>query len=140
MRYELTEKEGEETMGNMKFTQDHEWITVDGSVATVGISDYAQRALGDIVFVEMPSVGAAVVAGKEFGSVESVKAVSDLFSPVSGSVIEVNASLEEAPELLNEDAYKNWIIKVELSDAGELDRLMDEAVYAKFCETEDAKG
>lgn len=127
-------------MGNMKFTQDHEWITVDGSVATVGISDYAQRALGDIVFVEMPSVGAAVVAGKEFGSVESVKAVSDLFSPVSGSVIEVNASLEEAPELLNEDAYKNWIIKVELSDAGELDRLMDEAVYAKFCETEDAKG
>jgi len=120
----------------MKFTNQHEWIKVDGAAAYMGITDFAQHALGDIVFVELPSVGDQLTAGESFGSVESVKAVSEISAPVSGKVVEVNEALEDAPELLNEDAYENWIVQVEMTDAGELNALMDEDAYAEFCANE----
>ena len=110
----------------LKFTKDHEWVLAEDGVAAVGISDYAQTALGDIVFVELPAVGATLRAGKSFGSVESVKAVSELYSPVSGVVTAVNTALEEAPELLNQDAFGTWIIKAALADGAELDALAEE--------------
>ena len=99
----------------------------------MGITDYAQNALGNVVYVDMPEVDDEVTAGEEFGAVESVKAASDLISPVSGTVVEINEALEDQPELVNEDAYANWIIKVELSDKGDLDNLMDAAAYEEFC-------
>lgn len=115
-----------------KYAESHEWAKVDGDIATIGISDYAQHALGDVVFVDLPEVGDEVEAGEDFGAVESVKAASDLLSPVSGEVVEINEALEDAPELINADAYANWIIKVRLSDPGELDALMDAAAYEEF--------
>lgn len=121
---------------SIKYSKDHEWVTTEGNTAIVGISDYAQHALGDIVFVDLPKIGAQVTAGKAFGSVESVKAVSDLFSPVSGAVSEINQALEDAPELLNEDAMGNWIIKVQMSDAAELNNLLNETEYQELCENE----
>lgn len=123
---------------SMKFTKKHEWIKVEGGAAYVGLSDFAQHSLSDIVFVELPKVGATLAAGKMFASVESVKAVSDVFAPASGTVIEINEELESAPELINENAHEHWIAKIELADATELDTLMDEEEYAKFCETEEA--
>ena len=107
---------------------------VDGEIATIGISDYAQHALGDIVYVGLPEEGDEVEAGETFGAVESVKAASDLISPVSGEVVEVNSELEDAPELINKDAFGTWMIKVKLSDPSELDALLDAAAYAKICE------
>ena len=107
---------------------------VDGEIATIGISDYAQHALGDIVYVDLPEEGDEVEAGETFGAVESVKAASDLISPVSGEVVEVNSELEDAPELINKDAFGTWMIKVKLSDPSELDALLDAAAYAKICE------
>ena len=107
---------------------------VDGEIATIGISDYAQHALGDIVYVDLPEEGDEVEAGETFGAVESVKAASDLISPVSGEVVEVNGELEDAPELINKDAFGTWMIKVKLSDPSELDALLDAAAYAKICE------
>ena len=108
-------------------------MKVEGEYGYVGISDYAQHALGNVVYVDMPDVDDEVEAGEEFGAVESVKAASDLISPVSGTVVEVNEVLDDKPELINEDAYENWIIKVELSDKTELDNLMDAKAYEEFC-------
>ena len=119
------------------YSESHEYVRVEGEYGYVGISDYAQHALGNIVYVDMPEVDDEVVAGEDFGAVESVKAASDLISPVSGTVVEVNEALEDAPELLNQDAFGNWIIKVQLSDKAELDNLMDAAAYEKFCENEE---
>lgn len=119
---------------NLRYADSHEWVKVDGEIATVGITDYAQHALGDIVYVDMPEEGDEVTAGEDFGAVESVKAASDLISPVSGEVVEVNAALEDEPGLLNTDAFENWIMKVKLSDPAEVDALLDAAAYAKICE------
>ncbi len=119
---------------NLRYADSHEWVSLDGDVATVGITDYAQHALGNIVYVDMPEVDDEVTAGEEFGAVESVKAASDLISPVSGTVVEINENLEDQPELVNEDAFANWIMKVKISDPAELDNLLDAAAYAKICE------
>ena len=116
------------------YSESHEFVRVEGDFGFIGITDYAQNALGNVVYVDMPDVDDEVEAGEEFGAVESVKAASDLYSPVSGTVVEVNEALEDQPELINQDAFENWIIKVELSDKSELDALMDAAAYEKFCE------
>jgi glycine cleavage system H protein len=114
----------------LKYTEDHEWVQVEGDLVIVGISDFAQDALGDIVFVELPEVGATLTAGKTFGAVESVKAVSDVYAPVSGTVEEINEELPDAPEIINTSPYGDgWMIKVRITDAGELDGLMDAAAY-----------
>ena len=115
------------------YSESHEYVKVEGDFAYVGITDYAQHALGNVVYVDMPEVDDEVEAGKDFGAVESVKAASDLISPVSGTVVEVNEALEDKPELLNEDAFANWIMKVEMSDKTELDNLMDAAAYEELC-------
>jgi glycine cleavage system H protein len=119
-----------------RYTKEHEWIQVDGTVGTIGITDYAQNSLGDIVFVDLPKVGDAVEAGKSFGSVESVKAVSDLFAPVSGAITAVNEELKDAPEKINLDANTTWLLKVELSDAKQVDGLLTAADYEKFTSEE----
>ena len=121
-------------LDDRKYADSHEWVKVDGDIATVGISDYAQHALGNIVYVDMPEIGDEVNQGDDFGAVESVKAASDLISPVSGEVVEVNEELVDKPELINNDAYGNWIIKVKLSDPSELNKLLDADAYAKICE------
>ena len=121
---------------DLRYAESHEWVKLEGDIATVGISDYAQHALGDIVYVDMPEVGDEVEAGEVFGAVESVKAASDLLSPVSGTVEAVNEILEDAPESINADAYENWIMKVKVSDPAELEALLDAAAYAKLCENE----
>ncbi|MBQ7142365.1 MAG: glycine cleavage system protein GcvH [Bacteroidaceae bacterium] len=115
------------------YSESHEYLKVEGNIGVIGITDYAQHALGNVVYVDMPDVDDEVEAGAEFGAVESVKAASDLNSPVSGTVVEVNEALEDAPELINKDAYENWIIKVEMSDESELENLMDAAAYEEFC-------
>ena len=122
-----------------KYTREHEWVEVAGNVGTVGITDYAQNSLGDIVFVDAPKVGTKVKKGAVFGSVESVKAVSDLYSPVTGTVTEVNEELASSPEKINTDAHGAWIIKVELSDAGEVGALLSAADYEKFIAEETGK-
>jgi glycine cleavage system H protein len=119
-----------------KYTKEHEWISVEGKIGTVGITDYAQNSLGDIVFVELPKVGDSLEAHKIFGSVESVKAVSDLYSPVSGTVTAVNEELKDAPERVNADANTTWMLKLELKDASELDSLLSAADYEKFVSEE----
>ena len=116
------------------YSESHEYIRVEGDYGFIGITDYAQNALGNVVYVDMPEVDDEVEAGEEFGAVESVKAASDLISPVSGKVVEINEALENQPELINQDAFENWIIKVELSDKSDLDNLMDAAAYEQFCE------
>ncbi len=116
------------------YAESHEFVKVEGEYGYVGITDYAQSQLGNVVYVDMPEVGDEVTAGEDFGAVESVKAASDLISPVSGEVVEINEALEDEPELLNADAFGNWIIKVKLSDKAELDNLMDAAAYEKICE------
>jgi glycine cleavage system H protein len=119
-----------------RYTREHEWIDVEGKNGKVGITDYAQNTLGDIVFVEMPKPGAKVEKGKVFGSVESVKAVSDLYSPVTGTVTAVNEELTTAPEKINADAHAAWILKVELTDPSEVGQLLDAADYEKFVKEE----
>ena len=116
------------------YSESHEYVRVEGEFGYIGISDYAQHALGNVVYVDMPEVDDEVTAGEEFGAVESVKAASDLISPVSGTVVEVNDALEDEPELLNKDAFANWIIKVQLADTAELDALMDVEAYKAHCE------
>ena len=116
------------------YSESHEYVRVEGEFGYIGISDYAQHALGNVVYVDMPEVDDEVTAGGEFGAVESVKAASDLIAPVSGTVVEINEALEEEPELLNKDAFGNWIIKVQLSDKSELDNLMDVEAYKAHCE------
>ena len=115
-----------------KYTKEHEWIQANGNSATIGITDYAQQSLGDIVFVEAPKVGTELTQGKTFGTVESVKAVSDLFAPASGTVTEVNADLATAPEKVNSDAHRSWVVKITLKDPKELGALLSAADYEKF--------
>ncbi|MDE5843619.1 MAG: glycine cleavage system protein GcvH [Muribaculaceae bacterium] len=121
-------------LDDLRYADSHEWVKLEGDIATIGITDYAQHALGSIVYVDMPEEGDEVTAGEEFGAVESVKAASDLISPVSGEVVEINSALEDSPELVNEDAFSNWIMKVKVSDPSEIDALLDAAAYAKICE------
>ena len=116
------------------YSESNEYLRVEGEYGYIGITDFAQNALGNVVYVDMPDVDDEVTAGEDFGAVESVKAASDLISPVSGVVVEVNEALEDAPELLNQDAYENWIIKVSISDPAETDNLMDAEAYSAFCE------
>lgn len=120
-------------LDELLYAESHEWVRVEGNVAFIGITDHAQETLGQIVFVELPSVGETFKQNDEFGAIESVKAASDLFLPVSGKVLEVNTALEDSPEALNEDAYANWIVKVELSDVKELDTLLTSDAYAQIC-------
>lgn len=120
-------------MEKILYSETHEYVKTDGNIAYVGISDFAQHELGNIVYVDMPETGDEFEAGEEFGAVESVKAASDLISPVSGSVIEINEHLIDSPRLLNQDAMTNWIIKVEMTNPDELDALMDEEAYKAFC-------
>jgi glycine cleavage system H protein len=118
---------------DVKYTKDHEWAKVDGDTVTIGINDYAQDQLGEIVFVEMPAVGGSFSAEDEFGSVESVKAVSEMYMPISGEIVAINEDLEDAPENVNEDCYQSgWIIKVKPSDFSEMDALMDKAAYLEM--------
>lgn len=125
------------TIEGLFYSESHEWVKVDGETAIIGISDHAQQAMGNIVYVDMPEEEDEVTADEDFGAVESVKAASDLISPVSGVVVEVNEALADAPELLNKDAYENWIIKVKMDDPEELKNLMGAAAYEKFCENEE---
>lgn len=115
------------------YSESHECVKVEGNIGYVGITDYAQEQLGEVVYVDMPEVGDEITAGTEFGAVESVKAASDLIAPVSGTVVEVNEALEDEPGLINQDAFTHWIIKVELSDPSELGKLMDAEAYAASC-------
>jgi glycine cleavage system H protein len=122
---------------DLKYTKEHEWLAVNGNVGTVGITHYAQSELGDIVYVELPAAGSPVVAGEEFGTVESVKAVSEIFAPVSGEVLEVNAALAKSPETINKDPYGDgWLMKIKLADPKELGSLMTAAEYRKYIEEE----
>ena len=115
------------------YSESHEFVKVEGDFGYIGITDYAQNALGNVVYVDMPEVDDEVTAEEDFGAGESVKAASDVIAPVSGTVVEINEALEDEPELLNKDAFENWIIKVELSDKSELDNLMDAKAYEEFC-------
>ena len=125
------------TPEDSRYAKSHEYIHVEGEVGTIGITDYAQKELGDVVFVELPQVGTQLEAGDELGSIESVKAVSELFSPVSGEVVEINETLAEKPELVNTDPYGDgWMIRIRISDPTELDDLMNAEEYEEYCETE----
>jgi glycine cleavage system H protein len=120
-------------MSDAKYSEEHEWVAVDGDTGTVGISNYAQEQLGDVVFIELPDVGATVEKGGEIAVVESVKAASEIYSPVSGEILEANAALNETPEMVNSDAEgAGWIYKIKIADPGELDALMDAEAYAEF--------
>ncbi len=119
-----------------KYTKEHEWLSLEGATGTIGITDYAQNSLGDIVFVELPKIGDTLEAGATFGSIESVKSVSDLFAPVSGTVTEVNEALISAPETINSDANTTWIMKLTLSDPAQADALLDAAAYEAFTSEE----
>lgn len=124
-------------MSNIKYSAEHEWIQDNGDgTVLIGITDFAQQQLGDLVFVELPEVGDTISKGEEISVVESVKAASDLFAPVDGTIVEVNDALDDEPELINEDAMANWILKVELSDPTDLDDLMDEAAYESLTDEE----
>ncbi|RNJ48366.1 glycine cleavage system protein GcvH [Methylocystis hirsuta] len=123
-------------MTDLRYSKDHEYVALDGDLATLGISDYAQSQLGDIVFIELPEVGKKVTKGKEIAVIESVKAASEVYSPVSGEVVEVNPELGEAPALVNDDPIgRGWLIKVRVSDPGECASLMDDAAYSSFLKT-----
>jgi len=116
----------------LRYTDDHEWASIGGDTIKIGVSDYAQDQMGDIVFVEMPEVGDSFEKGDEFGTLESVKAVSELYLPVSGEVVAVNEALEDSPELVNQDPYANWIVEIKLADAGELDQLLTVDAYREI--------
>jgi glycine cleavage system H protein len=123
---------------NYRYTKEHEWIDAAGSIGTIGITDYAQSELGDVVFVELPKVGATLVAGKSLGTVESVKAVSEIYSPVSGEVTEINSTLADSPEKINTDPHGTaWLVKIKLSNTGEITGLMDAAAYQKYISEQD---
>ncbi|MCK5882536.1 MAG: glycine cleavage system protein GcvH [Bacteriovoracaceae bacterium] len=125
-----------EFKAELKYTHDHDWVKVDGDVATVGITDFAQNALGDIVFVEVPEVGDSIEKGGNFGVVESIKSVTDLESPLSGEVIEANEELSDAPESCNQDAFSAWIMKIKISNPAELDELMSVETYKTHCDNQ----
>ena len=114
---------------NLLYTSQHEWVSTENSVAVVGITDFAQEQLGDVVFVELPEIGKRVRAEEACGAIESIKSVSDLYAPVSGEVVEVNSALEEIPEGLNSDCYQNWIVKIKMSDPSEMEKLLDSQSY-----------
>lgn len=118
------------TPENLKYTNDHEWALIEGNVATIGITDFAQQSLGDIVFVELPQEGDSLSKGESFGVVESIKSVSDLYAPLSGTIIQRNSGLEDSPELLNNDPYQNWMLKIELSNQEEVGQLLNSSEYA----------
>jgi glycine cleavage system H protein len=120
---------------NLKYTKEHEWALVEGDVITVGITDFAQSALGDIVFVEVPEVGSDLKAGSTFGVVESIKSVSDLYAPITGEVVAKNSDVEGSPEKINQDAYGSWLIKVKVKDSSELNKLLTAEQYQEFCNT-----
>jgi glycine cleavage system H protein len=117
---------------DLKYTKEHEWIRVDGTTGTIGITDFAQQQLGDVVYVELPEVGSTITAGKVFGTIESVKAVSELFAPVTGEVAEVNASLKDRPDHVNSKPHETWMLKVKLANTGELGSLMDAGAYEQL--------
>ncbi len=122
---------------DLKYTREHEWLAVQGNVGTVGITHYAQSELGDIVYVELPAVGTQVVGGEEFGTVESVKAVSEIFAPVSGEVVEINTALGSGPEQINGDPYgAGWLVKIKIADPKDLDGLLSSGAYRKYIEEE----
>lgn len=122
----------------LKYTKDHEWISVDGDVATLGITDYAQHALGDVVYVELPNEGENFNAHDPFGSVESVKAVSEIFTPIGGEIIESNEDLNDTPEVVNDDPYGDaWLVKIKMDNSGEVDALLSAEEYAEFLESEE---
>ncbi len=123
-------------INGLYYSESHEWVKVEGNIAIIGITDHAQHEMGDLSYVDMPEVDDELEKGEEFGAVESVKAASDLYSPVSGTVVEINEELEDAPELLNQDAFANWIMKVEMTDPSELEELMDAAAYEAMCANE----
>lgn len=118
---------------SLKYTKEHEWVQINGDTVTIGITDFAQSALGDIVFLETPEVGTTLTEGSTFGVVESIKSVSDLYAPVSGEVVEKNSDLESSPEQINSDAYGSWLIKVKVSDVNVLNNLLSAADYENFC-------
>lgn len=120
---------------NLKYTKEHEWTLIEGDVVTVGITDFAQSALGDIVFVEVPEVGSDLKLGSTFGVVESIKSVSDLYAPVTGEVVAKNSDVEGSPEKINSDAYGSWLIKVKIKDSSELNNLLSPEQYQEFCNT-----
>ena len=126
-----------EIRDGLKYTKEHEWIRVEDNKGYLGISDYAQHAMGDIVFVELPEVGASVSAGGDLCVVESVKGANDVYSPASGEVLEVNEALDDSPESINEDPYGSWIAVIEISDPSELDALMDSKAYSSFCDAQE---
>ena len=117
---------------DLKYTKEHEWIRVDGNTGAIGITDFAQQQLGDVVYVELPEVGASLTAGKVFGTIESVKAVSELFAPVSGEVVEINSSLKDRPDHVNSKPHETWMVKVKLAGPGEIASLMDAAAYEQL--------
>ena len=117
---------------DLKYTKDHEWVRLSGNTAEVGITDYAQQQLGDVVFVDLPAVGTAVTAGAAFGTIESVKAVSELFAPVSGEVLETNGSLKDRPDHVNSKPHETWMVKVKMANSGELASLMDAGAYEQL--------
>jgi glycine cleavage system H protein len=117
---------------DLKYTKEHEWIRVDGATGAIGITDFAQQQLGDVVYVELPEVGATITAGQVFGTIESVKAVSELFAPVTGEVVETNSGLKDRPDHVNSKPHETWMLKVKLSNAGELSSLMDAAAYEQL--------
>jgi glycine cleavage system H protein len=123
---------------DLKYTKEHEWVKADGKGAAIGITNHAQELLGDIVFVELPKVGAEITAGKAFGSVESVKAVSDVYAPITGTVTEVNSELASSPEKINQDAHSAWMVKIALKNPAELNALLSAADYEKFVAEEDS--
>lgn len=123
-----------EIKNDLRYAESHEWVKVEGEIAVIGISDYAQHALGDIVYVDLPEVGDEISAGDVFGAVESVKAASDLICPVSGEIVEINEALEDSPELINQGAFDNWIMKVKMNNPEEVDNLLTAEDYAKICE------
>lgn len=123
-------------LDDLKYSTDHEWLKVDGDIATIGITDYAQDSLGEVVYVEFPEIDDELEAGSVFGTIESVKAAADSYIPISGQVVEINETLEDSPELINETPFDAWIIKVQIKDMSELDSLMDAKKYKEFCEEE----
>lgn len=121
------------SLDDLKFTKEHEWVSIDGDIATVGISDYAQKELGDVVYVELPPIGDTFAKGEACSSIESVKAVSDIYSPVSGEIVDVNSELEDNPELVNQSPYEDgWVFKIRIEDEGELDDAMDSDLYEEY--------
>jgi glycine cleavage system H protein len=120
---------------NLKYTKEHEWTLTEGDVVTIGITDFAQSALGDIVFVEVPEVGADLKVGSTFGVVESIKSVSDLYAPISGEVVAKNSDVEGSPEKINQDAYGSWLIKIKMKDSSEMNKLLTPQQYQEFCNT-----